>query len=206
MKNFILLFFFFYSTISFSQAVQSKVLSQTEITERDLDSGKFPIFRAYEYQDKGGVYELVLSENQKVISDKDTLNTKIEAVCYLNDHGGYIEKWKINDLIESAEVEETSIWFWTKYCSTQDLDDDGYIEPVLVYGTKTDVGDLRRIKIITLYKGKKYVIRAVECDLDYCRSFKKDKNWNSLPTKVKTHIDKLVVKIRKEQNVILSDG
>ncbi|KIC00068.1 MULTISPECIES: M949_RS01915 family surface polysaccharide biosynthesis protein [unclassified Flavobacterium] len=206
MKNFILLFFFFYSTISFSQAVQSKVLSQTEITERDLDGGKFPIFRAYEYQDKGGVYELVLSENQKVISDKDTLNTKIEAVCYLNDHGGYIEKWKINDLIESAEVEETSIWFWTKYCSTQDLDDDGYIEPVLVYGTKTDVGDLRRIKIITLYKGKKYVIRAVECDLDYCRSFKKDKNWNSLPTKVKTHIDKLVVKIRKEQNVILADG
>ncbi|OUL62779.1 M949_RS01915 family surface polysaccharide biosynthesis protein [Flavobacterium sp. AJR] len=206
MKNLILLFFFFYSTISFSQAVQSKVLSQTEITERDLDGGKFPIFRAYEYQDKGGVYELVLSENQKVISDKDTLNTKIEAVCYLNDHGGYIEKWKINDLIESAEVEETSIWFWTKYCSTQDLDNDGYIEPVLVYGTKTDVGDLRRIKIITLYKGKKYVIRAVECDLDYCRSFKKDKNWNSLPTKVKTHIDKLVVKIRKEQNVILADG
>ncbi|KFF13871.1 M949_RS01915 family surface polysaccharide biosynthesis protein [Flavobacterium hydatis] len=206
MKNFILLLFFFYSTISFSQAVQSKILSQTEIIERDLDGGKFPIFKAYEYQDKGGVYELVLSENQKVVSDKDTLNTKIEAICYLNDHGGYIEKWKINDFVESAEVEETSIWFWTKYCSTQDLDDDGYIDPIIVYGTKTDIDNLRRIKIITLYKNKKYVIRAVECDLDYCRSFKKDKNWDLLPKKIKTYIDKLVVKIRKEQNVILSDG
>jgi hypothetical protein len=206
MKNFILIFLFFYSTISFSQTVQSKILSKTEISERDLDGGKFPILRAYEYQDKGGVYELVLSENQKVVSDKDTLNTKIEAICYLNDHGGYLEKWKVNDFVESAEVEETSIWFWTNYCSTQDLDDDGYIDPILVYGTKTDVDDLRRIKIITLYKNKKYVIRAVECDLDYCRSFKKDKNWDLLPKKIKTYIDKLVVKIRKEQNVILSDG
>ncbi|MCV9929950.1 hypothetical protein OIU83_19980 [Flavobacterium sp. LS1R49] len=206
MKNFILLLFFSYSVISFSQSVQSKILTKSEITERDLDGGKFPIFRAYEYQDKGGVYELILSENQKVISPKDTLNTRIEAICYLNDHGGYIEKWKINDLVESAEVEETTIWFWTKYCSTQDLDDDGYVDPVIVYGTKTDDDNLRRIKIITIYKGKKYAIRAVECDLDYCRSFKKDKNWNLLPQKIKIHIDQLLAKIRKEQHILLKDG
>jgi hypothetical protein len=206
MKNFILLLFFFYSVIGFSQSVRSKILTKTEITELNLDGRKYPIYRAYEYQDKSGVYELLLRENQKVVSDKDTLNTKIEASCYLNNDGKNLEKWTVNDLIESAEVEETSIWFWTKYCSTQDIDGDGYIEPILVYGTKTDDDYTRRIKIITIYKNKKYVIRAVECDLDYCRSFKKDKNWNLLPSKIKTHIDKLVVKMRKEQNVILTDG
>ncbi|MCC9073742.1 hypothetical protein LNQ49_19355 [Flavobacterium sp. F-65] len=206
MKKLILLLVFFYSILGFSQAAQSKILSESEIIERDLDKGKFPIFRAYEYQDKGGVYELTLNENQKVVSSKDTLNTKIEAVCYLNDHGGYLVKWTINDFVESAEAEETSIWFWTKYCSTQDIDNDGYIEPILVYGTKTDDENIRRIKIITVYKGKKYAIRAVECDLDYCRSFKKDKNWDLLPQKIKSYIDKLLAKIRKEQHVLLKDG
>lgn len=119
---------------------------------------------------------------------------------------GFLEKWRINDLLEIIKPKETNIWFWTKYCSTKDLDSDGYIEPIIVYGSRNEDNEIRRVKIIVLYKNKKYVIRAVECILDDCRSFKKDTNWNSLPQKIKTYVDKLVEKIRQDQGVLLKDG
>ena len=203
MKNTILLLFFFYSTFSFSQKVDSFILDKKQIIQYEADGlSDFPIYRAYEFQDKNGVCELVLCENQKNISKKDTLNTKIQVICALNDHGGFLERWRINDLIESTE---TNIWFWTKYCSVKDIDGDGFIDPIIVYGTRDENDEIKRVKIITVYKEKKYVIRAVECDLDDCRSFKKDDNWNLLPQKIKTHVNQLLEKMRKEQNLLLKD-
>ena len=207
MKNYFFLILSFYSSFLFSQKTESHRLTKQEIAQRELEGvTDFPIYRAFEFSDKGGVYNLVLGENQKTISKKDTLNTKIQAVCVINDHGGFLEKWRINDLLEDYNPKETTIWFWTKYCSTKDLDNDGYIDPVIVYGTKTEYDEIRRVKIITVYKNKKYVIRAVECVLDDCRSFKKDQNWNTLPQKIKTYVDQLVIKLRKEQDLILKDG
>jgi hypothetical protein len=205
MKRFILFFFFLYSAFGYSQKTASSILNKEEIKQRELENlSDFPIYRAYEYQDKGGVFELVLCENQT--NKKDTLNTRIQAICGMNDHGGFLEKWTINDLLEDYVPKETNIWFWTKYCSTKDIDGDGYIEPVIVYGTRNENDEIRRVKIITVYKNKKYVIRAVECDLDICRSFEKDKNWNLMPQKVKTYVNQLVEKIRKEQDLLLKDG
>lgn len=207
MKKIFFIFFVLNSLFCFSQKAESSRLSKEQIIQKELNQlSDFPIYRAFEYKDKGGVYGLVLTENQQAVSKKDTLNTKIKAICVLNDHGGFLEKWRINDLLEDYDPKETNIWFWTKYCSTKDLDGDGYIDPVIVYGTRTEYNEIRRVKIITIYNNKKYVIRAVECDLDYCRSFKKDANWNLLPQKIKTYIDQLVVKIRKEQNLLLKDG
>ena len=207
MKRFFIFLFLLYSAFGFSQKVESNILDKEQIAQRELNNlSDFPIYKAYEYQDKSGTYELVLCENHKNISKKDTLNTKIQAICGMNDHGGFLEKWRINDLLEDYVPKETNIWFWTKYCSTKDLDGDGYVEPVIVYGTRTEYDEIRRVKIITVYKNKKYAIRAVECDLDICRSFKKDANWNALPQKIKTYVDNLVAKIRKEQDLLLKDG
>ena len=207
MKKYILFLVLSYTTIGFSQKTDSYKLTKQEIIQKELDQlSDFPIYKAFECDDKSGVYEILLCENQKNISKTDTLNTKIQAIGTMADHGGFLEKWRINDLLEPADPKETTIWFWTKYFSTKDLDGDGYIDPVIVYGTKTEYGGIRRVKIITVYKNKKYAIRAIECDLDYCRSFKKDPSWNSLPQKIKTHIDTLVIKMRKEQGLILKDG
>nr|WP_230407939.1 hypothetical protein [Flavobacterium hydrocarbonoxydans] len=191
----------------YAQKVESYKLTKEQIKERELEGiSDFPIYKAFEYQDKGGVYELLFCENQKNISKKDTLNTKIQAICTLNDHGDFLEKWRINDLLESSEPKETTIWFWTKYCSTKDLDGDGYIDPVIVYGTRNEYDEIRRVKIITVYKNKKYPIRAVECVLDDCRTFKKDTNWNLLPKKIQVYVNQLVEKLRKEQDLILHNG
>lgn len=207
MKNYILVLLLSYSALGLAQKVGSYKLTKDEIIQRELeDVSDFPIYKAFEYQDKGGVYELLFCENQKNISKKDTLNTKIQAISTMNDHGGFLEKWRINDVLESTEPKETNIWFWTKYCSTKDIDGDGYIEPIIVYGTRNEDNEIKRVKIIAVYKNKKYVIRAVECDLDYCRSFKKDQNWNTLSQKIKSYVDQLVAKIRKEQGLLLKDG
>nr|WP_278022293.1 hypothetical protein [Flavobacterium ginsengisoli] len=120
MKKYILILLSFYSSFIFSQKAESHRLNKQEISERELENTtNFPIYRAFEFSDKSGVYELVLGENQKVISKKDTLNTKIQAVCVINDHGGLLDQWKINDLLEDTLPKETNIWFWTKYCSTK---------------------------------------------------------------------------------------
>ena len=207
MKKYILILLSFYSPFIFSQKIESHRLTKQEIYERELENvTDFPIYRALEFQDKGGVYELVLGENQKTISKKDTLNTKIQAICVINDHGGFLEKWRINDFLEDYVPKETNIWFWTKYCSAKDIDGDGYIDPVIVYGTRNEDGYVKRVKIITVYKNKKYTIRAVECDLDHCRSFKKDQNWNTLPQKIKTYTNQLTEKMRKEQDLLLKNG
>lgn len=207
MKSSILFSLLFYTTFGFAQKTESHKLTQKEIVQRELDGiSEFPIYRSLECSDKSGVYELLLCENQKTISKKDTLNTKIQAIYTLNDHGGFVEKWRINDLLEDSDPKETTIYFWTKYCTATDLDGDGLIDPVIVYGTKTEYNEIRRVKIITVYQNKKYAIRAVECDLDYCRSFKKDSTWNLLPLKTKTYLNSLVERLRKEQNLLLKDG
>lgn len=207
MKKIFLFLFLINSILGFSQKTESYRLTKEQITQRELNEvSDFPIYKAFEYSDKGGVYDLIFTENKKSISKKDTLNTKIQAICVMNDHGGFLEKWRINDLLEDTIPKETTIWFWTKYCNTKDLDGDGYIDPVIVYGTRTEYDEIRRVKIIIVYKNKKYVIRAVESDLDYGRSFKKDPTWNSLPQKIKTYVDQLVAKIRKEQGLLLKDG
>ncbi|TDO72943.1 hypothetical protein EV143_107249 [Flavobacterium chryseum] len=207
MKNYIVFLMLSFPALVFSQKVESYILDKQQIAQRELKNlSDFPIYKAYEYQDKGGVFELLLTENQKVVSKKDTLNTKIKAICGMNDHGGFLEKWTINDLLETTEPKETTIWFWTKYCNTKDLDGDGYIEPIIVYGTRNENDEIRRVKIITVYKNQKYAIRAVESDLDYGRSFKKDKNWSLLPKKIQVYVNQLVIKIRKEQDLLLKDG
>ena len=207
MKKIFLFLFLINSILGFSQKTENYRLTKEQIIQRELNEvSDFPIYKAFEYSDKGGVYDLIFTENKKSISKKDTLNTKIQTICVMNDHGGFIEKWRINDLLEDTIPKETTIWFWTKYCSTKDLDGDGYIDPVIVYGTRTEYDEIRRVKIIIVYENKKYVIRAVESDLDYGRSFKKDPIWNSLPQKIKTYVDQLVAKIRKEQGLLLKDG
>ena len=195
------------SSVIFAQKITSNRLTKNQIIDKKLDAiSDFPIYRAFEFSDKGGIYNLLITENQKIVTKKDTLNTKIKAICVLNDHGGFVDQWQLNDLLEDSDPKETNIWFWTKYCSTKDIDGDGYIDPIMVYGTRDEDDNIKRLKIIAVYKNKKYAIRAVECELDYCRSFKKDQNWNTLPQKIKTYIDQLTEKIRKEQGLLLKNG
>lgn len=208
MKKIILLILVcFLSAVTQSVAQTSRLLGSEELKtlERNIPPLPFPVFRAYEYKDNGGDYFIFLCEKQYRITAKDTFREKITAFCYRQEQGIYSEKWKISDFLEPA-AGEVDMRFWTKYFSASDMDGDGIIEPVIVYGSWIEGEEARRIKIITIYKGEKYVIRAVECILDHCRTFKIDKNFKMLPVKVQVYLNKLLEKIRKEQDVLLTDG
>jgi hypothetical protein len=194
--------------VSFAaSAQQTRILTKAEVIkmEKDEIGGPFPVIRAFQYCDNIGCQDLLLCEKKLKVIAKDTLNRQIAAICHMEDHGGYREMWSINDKI-NPDYDEASIWFWTKYCTATDLDGDKFIDPVIVYGSKDTDGNYRRIKIITVYKGKKYAIRAVESDLDYGRSFKKDVQFAALPAKNKNHLEKLLAKMRQEQGLLLKDG
>ena len=194
----------FYTSLNYAQS--SREFSKVEIEKINFDFIKMsmPLFKAFEFNDKGGTYNFFLFEDSKMVSKTVSLNSKIFAVCYLEDHGGFLEKWKINDFIESPK--ENNIFFWEEYCQFKDIDDDGFIEPIIIYSTASKNDVYERIKIITIYKNKKYVIRAQECVFDGCRTFKKDADFNKLPKSITDHIDKLLARLRKEQGLILKNG
>jgi hypothetical protein len=200
---------FLFNCLVYSQTSKLLTQKEVEIIKSRIGSISMHVFKAYEYKDIGGLYDLFFCENRNTISDQDTLNTKIQAICYLNDRGHYIEKWKIVDrLDESADIQgdgELSIWFWSKYISNSDIDKDGLIEPIVIYGTKTIEG-YSRINIMIFYKGEKYSIKAQECDLDKCRTLNRSDKYGQLPRNIKLYLDKLLEKLRQEQGVILKNG
>lgn len=166
----------------------------------------FPIFRTYKYTDKSGEYYMVLTEsNDKITADtagKDTISYKIRAVNLKRSPGGLIKQWEMNDFIiknhEYGEMEER-IWFWTKYSSFTDIDHDGLVEPILVYGAAGINGyDDGRIKILTWYKGKKVAFGFQNSVSDYGRDTQYDDALNHLPKTIQQHVFGLLERIEKD--------
>ncbi|MHA4809356.1 M949_RS01915 family surface polysaccharide biosynthesis protein [Flavitalea flava] len=190
-----------------------EILSRTQITTLLNDSVKkefkinYPVFRVYKYEDKSGQYLCVLSESNDSIAkgeDKvDTFNHSIKAINLKIDNNRLSKTWELNDFVNMHENGETSIWFWTSYFSFKDYDDDGLIDPVLVYGTSTDNGyDDGRIKFIIYYKGKKIAIRHQNSTLDVGRRTEADASYASLPKKLKDDIQVKMELMKKQGKAI----
>ena len=141
----LLLSIFAYQVNAQSETPSSKILPKTETDEfftpafKKKNLIKFPIFRAYTYTDKSGTYNVALTESADTVNNvKDTVNYTIKAFNFKVDKTLTLKKWEINDFktpTVKGDEKETSIWFWTKYCEFNDLDGDGLVEPIIVYGT-----------------------------------------------------------------------
>lgn len=157
---------------------------------------QYPIRRVYSYHDQSGDYYLALSESIDDITKDDTSHYKIKAVNLKKDGQGFIKTWELNDFTNSHDREsgqESSIWFWTKFCEIKDLDGDGNVEPLLVYGSSGINGyDDGRIKIILNYKGQKIAVRHQNSTLDEGRHIQIDAAFYTLPQSIQQHIRKLM--------------
>ncbi|TGE28360.1 M949_RS01915 family surface polysaccharide biosynthesis protein [Hymenobacter metallicola] len=142
-----------------------------------------PIFRVYKYSDTSGVYYAVLTESQDSRdAEGELLNKQIKALVFKNSPQGLVKAWELNDRILQNEQEEETIWFWTKYAEFKDYDQDGLIEPIIVYGTSGLNGyDDGRLKFLIYYKGQKVALRHQNSVLDYGRSTQVDKAFYALP-------------------------
>jgi len=204
-----LLLFFLITTTSFSQKAYlskneaDKVISPDVKKEFGLE---FPVFRVYNYIDTTGKFYVALTEKNDGIKDTDTLHEKIKAVC-LKSSAGKLEKvWEINDFTGVLN-EESSIWFWTKYSSFTDIDKDGIIDPVIVYGTYALNGsDDGRIKILIFYKGGKIAIRHQNSVFDEGRNTEVDAKFYKLPESIQNHVKKTMKTIMDHDKGIFPNG
>lgn len=170
-----------------------KTLSEEKIKELFTVKKKkelginFSIWKVYDYQDKTGNYYLVLTEEKvKEPKDGNYFNNSIKAFNFKAENDTWTKTFETNDL---KKPEEESIWFWTKYIYVEDFDNDGIIEPIVIYGTNGYNGyDDGRIKILLYYKGKKIGLRIQNGILDDQRNFNVDADFYNLPKNLQDKI------------------
>ena len=196
-----------------SDTTSNKILTKAETDEFFNDAFKkknlinFPIFRAYTYKDKSGIHYVALTESADSINQaKDTVNNKIKALTFKADKGIVLKKWEINDFktpsLKGVE-QESSIWFWTKYCEFNDIDGDGLVDPIIVYGTFGSNGyDDGRAKIILYIKGQKIAIRHQNGVLDDERKTQVDLTFYALPKKIQDRVKQLMATMVEKNHAI----
>ena len=165
----------------------------------------FPIWKVYKYEDKTGSYYLVLTEQKhKEPQDEKIFNSAIKAFNFKVEKDIWTKTFDINDAIVT---DEESIWFWTKYIYVEDFDDDGIIEPIVIYGTGGMNGyDDGRIKILLYYKGKKIGIRIQNAVLDGERNFTVDADFYSIPKNIQDKIkDQMKIMIENDVTILPTD-
>lgn len=162
----------------------------------------YPIRRVYHYTDKSGEYYCILTESEdSTNSDHDILHFHIRAVDVRVDTGGFQKVWECNDYID-RRTEECNMWFWTRYISFKDLDNDSLIDPVIIYGTSDRQADDDggRLKLLIYYKGRKVAIRHQDCSLDEGRFTKVDAAFYDLPSSRQEAIEKTMKQIEDDGN------
>jgi hypothetical protein len=220
MKNIIALFLFSLCMVKASAQIDTtvnKILTKAETDEFFTTDFKkknlinFPIFRAYTYTDKSGTYYIALTESADILKkEKDTINYTIKAFNFKTDKKGTLKKWEVNDFrlpnVKSEEREE-SIWFWTKYCSFSDLDKDGFVDPVIVYGTfgKQGYAD-GRAKILIYYKGQKVAIRHQNSISEQFRKTQIDTTFYALPQQIQLHIKEIMAKMVEKKHAVFTEN
>jgi hypothetical protein len=208
--------YFFIPLLSFAQITDNKrLLPYNTIQEIFNDSVKnqhgikYPIFRVYQFDDKSGQNLIVLTESfDGVTPNKDSLHHNIKAFGFVKNPTGLVKKWEINDFkLKQEHTIESSIWFWTKYCLFQDIDKDGLIDPIIVYGTSGSNGfDDGRIKIFVLFKNQKIGIRHQNGTFDFERNTQVDKVFYALPASIQTSVKAIIEKIIEDDKAIFPYG
>lgn len=178
--------------ISVEENSKYRTLTDEKINEIFTEKKKkqlgieFKIWKVYDYKDKTGNYYLVLTENKSDENEGARDNLSIKAFNFKIENEIWKKTFETNDFKENHE---NGIWFWTRYIYTEDFDNDGIVEPFIIYGTSgMNNYDDGRIKILIYHKGKKVGVRIQNGVLDDERNMKIDKEFYSLPKKIQEKV------------------
>ena len=161
----------------------------------------FPIRKVYAFQDKLGKQYLIISENNSN-PDKAT-SIKAFNVLLKEDTPPQV-LWTITDAIDDTEQ---AMWFYTRYISLTDLNNDGYIDPIVLYGSESQYGEPyeeNRVKFIIYYLGKKTAIRHQNSSLDDGRHTQIDRSYYKLPSEVKKKIRSIVATLEERGHALFN--
>lgn len=205
------------ASFCFGQIKKTTILNRVEVNKIFSAESKkkfgitYNIYRVYRYADKGGSYLFAMTENiAKITSKKDTITDKIKGVFFKELNGNLEKQLEIVDFTikqATANEQEKTMWFWSKYCLFEDLDKDGTIEPIIVYGTKgINNYDDGRIKLLVFHKGKKISIRHQNGVLDNERNTQIDANFYALPQNIQQQVITIMQNISTNENGIFPAG
>lgn len=161
----------------------------------------FPIRKVYAFQDKLGKQYLIISENN-TNPDKAT-SIKAFNVLLKEDTPPQV-LWTVTDAIDDTEQ---AMWFYTRYISLTDLNNDGYIDPIVLYGTESQYGEPyeeNRVKFIIYYLGKKTAIRHQNSSLDDGRHTQIDRSYYKLPLALKKKIRSIVATLEERGHALFN--
>jgi len=161
----------------------------------------FPIRKVYAFQDKLGKQYLIISENN-TNPDKATSIKAFNVL--LKEKTPPQVLWTITDAIDDTEK---AMWFYTRYISLTDLNNDGYIDPIVLYGSESQYGELyeeNRLKFILYYLGKKTAIRHQNSTLDDGRHTQIDRSYYKLPLALKKKIRSIVATLEEREHALFN--
>ena len=161
----------------------------------------FPIRKVYAFQDKLGKQYLIISENN-TNPDKATSIKAFNVL--LKEKNPPQVLWTITDAIDDTEQ---AMWFYTRYISLTDLNNDGYIDPIVLYGSESQYGEPyeeNRLKFIIYYLGKKTAIRHQNSSLDDGRHTQIDRSYYKLPLALKKKIGSIVATLEEREHALFN--
>ena len=166
----------------------------------------FDVYRSYRYKDTLGEHYLVLTEHSYVNQDDETNYDKIRAYSFLVTKGTWTLEWQMKDFM-NTKVEEYSIWFWSRYIRLDDLDGDGVVDPILVYGTSgMNFFEDGRMKILIYKNNKKVAIRHQNSLSDFGRHTQVDEYFYKFEDTLQSYVKKIMKEMLSNDHVLFSHG
>lgn len=123
----------------------------------------FLLKRAKKWHDASGENWLVLYETGAYIEKGQTnASAKLSAVLYQKTDSGFLQKWMMQDSINTCELDLTCS-FYDNHLSITDLDSNAVAEIILVYALSCKGDVSPNEKKLVMYEGmNKYAIRGEE--------------------------------------------
>ncbi|WP_282089462.1 M949_RS01915 family surface polysaccharide biosynthesis protein [Aquimarina algiphila] len=166
-----------------------------------------PIHQAYSYTDESGKYYLVLSLSEYILETdgkNDTLNDKLQSLYLTNKDNRLKKKSSISDEIDKDW--ESSISFWNKYSEFSDLDKDGLVDLILVYGTTgQDMYADGRMKIMIYHNKRRITIRHQNSEYGG-RLTKINGQFYGLPLEIQKAVKEKMKLMTANKHAIFSKG
>ncbi len=165
-----------------------------------------PVYQGYSYKDESGEYFLVLTDHRKGINEeKDTVYDNIYAVNVVKRNNQFKKRSTIQDEIDGDW--ETSIGFWNQYSEISDLDNDGLVDLVLVYGTTgQDMYKDGKVKILVYHNNKRVSVKHQNSDIKGGKSTKINTNFYRLPAQIQKAVQEKMKLMVKNGHASFSKG
>lgn len=196
------------SLFSQGQMCPGKLLAKNEISHFLNDSLKSafdlekPIYKIYEYSDKSGDYLTILNEikGPYTLQNNDTTNIKATAINFKIEGSSITKMWNFErEALPDFIVGVQDINFLDDYIELKDIDNDTFVEQIIVYQTLTILG------LFIIYKNQMISIENHFKGFDV-KTFRVDKSFYELPPIIKSYIERKLYSMELSLNIALPNG